>query len=89
MNDFDLLRPAARQRTSNGRRRPARLSDSLIENSTSSVEYERLTRDHVGRGHVRLPGLWVAALDEAENARTGVVKVPAVVGYGHNAGCVP
>ena len=24
MNDFDLLRPAARQRTSNGRRRPAR-----------------------------------------------------------------
>jgi hypothetical protein len=24
MNDFDLLRPAACQRTSNGRRRPAR-----------------------------------------------------------------
>jgi hypothetical protein len=31
----------------------------------------------------------VALLGAAENARTGVVEVPAVVGYGHNAGCVP
>jgi len=48
----------------------------------SSVEYERLTLDLVGHGRVRLPGLWVAALGEAGNARTVVVKVPAVVGYG-------
>jgi hypothetical protein len=32
--------------------------------------------------NVRLPGPWVAALDEAENARTRVVKVSALVGYG-------
>ncbi len=48
----------------------------------SSVEYERLTLDLVGHARVRLPGLWVAALGEAGNARTVVVKVPAVVGYG-------
>jgi hypothetical protein len=29
-----------------------------------------------------LPGPWVAALGEAENARTGVVKLSALVGYG-------
>jgi hypothetical protein len=32
--------------------------------------------------NVRLPGPWVAALGEAENARTGVVKLSALVGYG-------
>ena len=32
--------------------------------------------------NVRLRGSWVAALGEAENARTGVVKLSALVGYG-------
>jgi hypothetical protein len=31
--------------------------------------------------NVWLPGLWVAALGEAENARTGVVKLSALA-YG-------
>jgi hypothetical protein len=32
--------------------------------------------------NVRLTGPWVAAVGEAENAWTGVVKVSALVGYG-------
>ena len=48
----------------------------------SSVEYEHLKRDLVRHGRVRLPGLWVAALGEVGNARTGVVKVPVVVSHG-------
>ena len=32
--------------------------------------------------NVWLPGPWVAALGEVENARTGVVKLSALVGYG-------
>jgi hypothetical protein len=32
--------------------------------------------------NVGLAGPWMAALGEAGNARTGVVKVSALVGYG-------